>query len=145
MRALVGFVELDGVWLDDRSCAGWVLRDVSLVAEPGRLLALAADDYRCGGPDAVLDVICGHRAPVRGRVGFDGIDRRDLDEGFVLAHLHDHVDATTGERVVQVAGRTMLVAHPTRETFDRADLVITFGPDGTVAFGEAAPTRSRTS
>jgi hypothetical protein len=121
----VGFVEFDGVWLDDRRRCTWALCDVSFVACPGTTVALVAPDDQ-GSAEGVVDLLAGRRLPIRGRVGIDGVDLRDLDR---ISHLRaltaEHL-LDTGEQRLTVAGRTTLVAHPTDETVQHADLVLRF-------------------
>jgi energy-coupling factor transporter ATP-binding protein EcfA2 len=136
----LGFVELDGVWLDDRPRCTWALCDVSLVAEPGTTVALVAPDGH-GGPDGVLDLVGGWRLPTRGRLGLDGIDLDDIDRVHHLRALAQELVAT-GERRLTVAGRTTLVARPTPQTVLGADVVVTFDGDGRLA-EVCAPVRTR--
>ena len=121
----VGFVEFDGVWLDDRRRCTWALCDVSFVAAPGTTVALVAPDDQ-GGPEGVVDLLAGRRLPIRGRVGIDGVDLRDLDRNSHLRALTAEYLLETGEQRLTVAGRTTLVAHPTDATVQGADLVLRF-------------------
>ena len=122
--ALLGFVDLDSVWLDDRQRCRWALRGVDLTLTPGTLVAIlgGADD---GGPDAVIDVLAGRRIPSRGRVSIDGIDLRDLDRP---AHRRAVVELELlpgGERRLCLPNSTMLAVRPTPATISAADQVVT--------------------
>ena len=121
----VGFVEFDGVWLDDRRRCTWALCDVSFVAEPGTTVALVAPAGE-GGAEGVIDLLGGRRLPIRGRVGIDGVDLRDLDRISHLQALTAEYVLDTGEQRLTVAGRTTFVAHPTDATVRQADLVMYF-------------------
>ena len=121
----VGFVEFDGVWLDDRRRCTWALCDVTFVAEPGATVALVAPADQ-GAPEGVIDLLAGRRLPIRGRVGIDGVDLRDLDRISHLRSLTAEYVLDTGEQRLTVAGRTTLVAQPTDATVRRADLVVHF-------------------
>lgn len=121
----VGFVEFDGVWLDDRRRCTWALCDVSFIAEPGTTVALVAPAGE-GGAEGVIDLLAGRRLPIRGRVGIDGVDLRDLDRISHLQALTAEYVLDTGEQRLTVAGRTTLVAHPTDATVRQADLVMHF-------------------
>ncbi|HEX7165428.1 MAG TPA: hypothetical protein VF230_00475 [Acidimicrobiales bacterium] len=134
LRAPLGFVELDGAWVDDRRRCTWALCDLSLVVEPGQTVALVADGDE-GGPDAVLDLLAGRRRPSRGRVGIDGIDLRDLDPVTHLRALTAEYQLDRGERRLTVAGRSTLVAHPTPASLHAADEVLVFRGGFAVARG----------
>ena len=118
---LLGFVDLDHVWLDDRRRCRWALRGVDLTIEPGATVALVGAD---GGPDAVLDLVAGRRVATRGTVSLDGIDIRDLDRA---AHRRSTVEVALepdGERRLCLPDATVLVARPAPATVAGADLVI---------------------
>jgi predicted ABC-type transport system involved in lysophospholipase L1 biosynthesis ATPase subunit len=136
----LGFVELDRVWLDDRTTCSWALADVSFVAEPGMTVALVSADGRTAAADAVLDLLGGSRLPTRGHLSLDGVDLADLDRVHHLQALRHQVVPATGERRLTVAGRTALVARPTPSTLRTAGLVVTFDAGG----GVAALTERRT-
>ena len=121
----VGFVEFDGVWLDDRRRCTWALCDVSFVAEPGTTVALVASPC-AGAAEGAIDLLAGRRLPIRGRVGIDGIDLRDLDRVSHLRALTAEYVLDTGEQRLTVGGRTTLVAQPTARTIRDADVVIHF-------------------
>ena len=132
----LGFVELDSVWLDDRATCGWALSDVSLVIEPGQTIAVLGD----AAGDAVIDLVAGNRMAVRGSVGIDGVDVRDLDRVAHRRALAADVNVASGERRLVVAGRTVLVARPAPATLERADLVLVCENGFEVARGRhAAP------
>ena len=121
---LLGFVDLDHVWLDDRQRCRWALRGLDLTLVPGQLVAILGgpDD---GGPDAVLDLVAGRRIPTKGRVSIDGIDLRDLDRA---AHRRAVVELELlpgGERRLCLPNSTMLAVRPTPATFSAADVVVT--------------------
>ena len=121
---LLGFVDLDSVWLDDRQRCRWALRGIDLTLVPGQLVALLAgpDD---GGADAVLDLVAGRRIPSKGTVGIDGIDLRDLDRA---AHRRAVVELELrpgGERRLCLPNATMLAVRPTPATIRAADAVVT--------------------
>lgn len=121
---LLGFVDLDSVWLDDRQRCRWALRGVDLTLMPGMLVALvgAPDD---GGPEAVLDLVAGRRLPSRGAVSLDAIDLRDLDRS---AHRRAVVELELlpgGERRLCLPNATMLAVRPTPATLRAADDVVT--------------------
>lgn len=121
----VGVVGFDGVWLDDRRRCTWGLCDLTFVAEPGSTTAIVAPPDE-GAPDAILDLVCGRRLPVRGRVSIDGVDLRDLRRSARLPALTTEYALGSGERRVTVAGRTTLVAFPTAQTLAAVDRVIAF-------------------
>ena len=121
---LLGFVDLDSVWLDDRQRCRWALRGVDLTLTPGTLVAVLGppDD---GGPDAVLDLVAGRRIPSKGSVSIDGIDLRDLDR---VAHRRALVELELlpgGERRLCLPNATMLAVRPTPATISAADVVVT--------------------
>lgn len=121
---LLGFVDLDSVWLDDRRRCRWALRGLDLTLTPGSLVAILGgpDD---GGPDAVLDLVAGRRVPTKGTVGIDGIDLRHLDR---LAHRRAVVELELhpdGERRLCLPNATMLAVRPTPATLRAADDVLT--------------------
>lgn len=126
----LGFVELDRVWLDDRTACSWALADVSLVAEPGMTIALVGAGPFESGADAVLDVVGGWRVATKGRVSLDGVDVCDLDRVHHLRALSQELVADTGERRLTVAGRTTFVARPAPATLRTADLVVTLDAGG---------------
>lgn len=118
---LLGFVDLDHVWLDDRWRCRWALRGLDLTIEPGATVALLGAD---GGPDAVLDLVAGRRIASRGTVSLDGIDIRDLDRG---AHRRSTVEVALepeGERRLCLPNATVLVARPAPATIAGADVVV---------------------
>ena len=121
----VGFVEFDGVWLDDRRRCTWALCDVSFVAVPGTTIALVTPPGE-GAAEGVIDLLAGRRLPIRGRVGIDGVDLRDLDRISHLRALNAEHVLDTGEQRLTVAGRTTLVAHPSDDTLREADVVMRF-------------------
>ena len=121
---LLGFVDLDSVWLDDRVRCRWALRGVDLTITPGTLVAILGgrDD---GGADAVLDLLAGRRLPTKGCVSIDGIDLRDLDRTAhrrAVVELELHPD---GERRLCLPQSTMLAVRPSPATISAADLVVT--------------------
>ena len=131
---LLGFVDFDQVWLDDRARCRWALRGLDLTLEPGTLVAVVGgtDD---GGPDAVLDLVAGRRLPDRGRVSLDGIDLRDLDRS---AHRRAVVELELqpgGERRLCLPQATMLAARPSPATLASADLVVVLEDGVEVARG----------
>lgn len=118
---LLGFVDLDHVWVDDRRRCRWALRGLDLTIEPGVTVALRGDD---GGPDAVLDLVAGRRIATRGGVSIDGVDLRDLDRA---AHRRSTVEVALepdGERRLCLPNATVLVARPAPATVAAADLVV---------------------
>ena len=122
--SLLGFVDLDGVWLDDRRRCRWALRGLDLTLTPGTLVALLGPEDD-GGPDAVLDLVAGRRLPSRGLVSIDGIDLRDLDR---TAHRRAVVELELhpgGERRLCLPNATMLAVRPTPSTIRAADDVVT--------------------
>ena len=136
---LLGFVDLDGVWLDDRQRCRWALRGVDLAIEPGTSVAVvgaaASDD---GGPDAVLDLVAGRRVATRGTVSIDGIDVRRLDRA---AHRRSTVELVLepdGERRLCLPNGTLLVARPTPATIAGADVVLVLDDGVAVGVPEAA-------
>ena len=121
---LLGFVDLDHVWLDDRARCRWALRGLDLTLTPGTLVALLGPEDD-GGPDAVLDLVAGRRVPTRGTVSIDGIDLRDLDR---VAHRRAVVELELhpgGERRLCLPNATMLAVRPTPATIRAADDVVT--------------------
>ena len=122
--SLLGFVDLDHVWLDDRQRCRWALRGLDLTLTPGSLVAIIGGDED-GGPDAVLDLVAGRRLPSRGTVSLDGIDLRHLDR---LAHRRAVVELELhpgGERRLCLPNATMLAVRPTASTIRAADDVVT--------------------
>ena len=118
---LLGFVDLDHVWLDDRRRCRWALRGLDLTIEPGATVALCGDD---GGPDAVLDLVAGRRVATRGTVSLDGVDLRDLDRA---AHRRSTVEVALepdGERRLCLPNATVIVTRPAPATVAAADLVL---------------------
>ena len=135
----LGFVELDGVWLDDRAACTWALSDVSFVAEPGSTVALCGVAGQAA-PDAVLDLVGGWRLPTKGHLSLDGIDLCDLDRVHHLRALNQELIVGSGERRLTVAGRTTLVANPTPATLRAAHLIVTFDAGGRlVSVSETVP------
>ena len=121
---LLGFVDLDHVWLDDRQRCRWALRGVDLTLTPGTLVALLGDPDD-GGADAVLDLVAGRRLASKGTVSIDGIDLRNLDR---LAHRRGVVELELhpdGERRLCLPNATMLAVRPTPATIRAADDVVT--------------------
>jgi hypothetical protein len=138
---LLGFVDLDGVWLDDRQRCRWALRGLDLAIEPGTAVALVGgpDD---GGPDAVLDLVAGRRVPSRGTVAIDGIDLRVLDRA---AHRRSTVELAlepAGERRLCLPNGTLLVARPTPAALAEADVVVTLDDGVEVARTGRRPARA---
>ncbi|HVM10717.1 MAG TPA: hypothetical protein VM345_19810 [Acidimicrobiales bacterium] len=121
----LGFVEFDGVWLDDRRRCTWALCDLSFVATPGAVVAIDAP-HDAGAADGIFDLLTGRRLPVRGTVGIDGVDLRDFDRVSHLRSLAIVSDADTGERRLVVGGRTIFVAEPSTATIRTADVVLRF-------------------
>jgi hypothetical protein len=120
---LLGFVDLDGVWLDDRQRCRWALRGLDLVVEFGTTVAFVAGEDD-GGPDAVLDLVAGRRVPTRGVVSLDGIDLRTIDR---TAHRRSTVELAlepAGERRLCLPNGTMLVARPSAAAIAAADVVV---------------------
>lgn len=120
---LLGFVDLDGVWLDDRQRCRWALRGLDLVVEPGTTVAVVGGDD-CGAADGVLDLVAGRRVPTRGTVSLDGIDLRDLDR---VAHRRATVELALepgGERRVCLPNSTQLIARPSPAALAEADVVV---------------------
>ena len=139
----LGFVELDGVWLDDRAACTWALCDVSFVAEPGSTVALCGVPGQAG-PDAVLDLVGGWRLPTKGHLSLDGIDLCDLDRVHHLRALSQELVVGSGERRLTVAGRTTFVSNPTPGTLRAAHLVVTFDAGGRlVSVSESVPEPAR--
>ena len=141
MSALLGFVDFEQVWLDDRARCRWALRGLDLTLEPGTLVAVVgdADD---GGPDGVLDLVAGRRVPDRGRVSLDGIDLRDLDRA---AHRRAVVELEVqpgGERRLCLPQATMLAVRPTPATLAAADLVVVLEDGLEVARGALEPAKA---
>ena len=121
--SLLGFVDLDHVWLDDRQRCRWALRDLDLTLTPGTLVAIVGEPDD-GGPDAVLDLVAGRRLPTKGAVSIDGIDLRHLDR---LAHRRAVVELELfpgGERRLCLPNSTMLAVRPTPSTVRAADDVV---------------------
>ena len=122
MTGVLGFLELDHLWVDDRRTGRWALRGLTLAVEPGTTVAITGD---VTAADAVVDLLAGHRCPVRGRVAVDGIDLRDLarDELEEIAIELVSVGGSVPERRVQL-GRTAIVSSPRPPTQAAADLVL---------------------
>ena len=101
------------------------LRDVSLVAEPGSLVALLGPNG--AGKTTLLDVISGRLRPVRGSVRWGGVE---------LTRLPPHRVAALG------VGRTFQVARlfPGLAAIDNVLVGVTFGADPP---GSAAERRRR--
>ena len=118
--AVLGFVELDHVWVDDRRTGRWALRGLSMALEPATTVALSGDETAA---HAVVDLLTGRRSPVRGRVAVDGVDLRDLDPESLGELMTELVAVDGGERRVQV-GRSSLVASPRPCTQAAADLIL---------------------
>ena len=134
---LLGFVDLDRVWLDDRQRCRWALRGLDLAIEPGTAVAIveAADE---GGADGVLDLVAGRRVPNRGTVAIDGIDVRDLDRAARRRSTVELVLQPGGERRLCLPNGTVLVARPTPAAVAEADVVLVLDDGLAVASGRAA-------
>jgi hypothetical protein len=138
---LLGFVDLDGVWLDDRRRCRWALRGFDLAIEPGTQVALVTEPDD-GAADAVLDLVAGRRVATRGRVSIDGIDLRDLDR---VAHRRATVELALhpdGERRLCLPNGTILSAHPTPATVDGADVVVVLDDGLEVSRRTTTPVRT---
>lgn len=138
---LLGFVDLDGVWLDDRRRCRWALRGLDLVVELGTTAAIVAGDDD-GGPDAVLDLVAGRRVATRGTVAIDGIDLRTIDR---TAHRRSTVELALepgGERRLCLPNGTMLVARPSAATIAAADVVVHLDDGLEVRRTERSPARA---
>lgn len=138
---LLGFVDLDGVWLDDRRRCRWALRGLDLVVELGTTAAIVAGDDD-GGPDAVLDLVAGRRLATRGTVAIDGIDLRTIDR---TAHRRSTVELAlepAGERRLCLPNGTMLVARPSAATIAAADVVVHLDDGLEVRRTERSPARA---
>jgi ABC-type uncharacterized transport system ATPase component len=129
---LLEFVDLDGVWLDDRRRCRWALRGLDLVVEPATTMALMTGDDE-GGADAVLDLVAGRRLANRGTVSIDGIDLRTIDRTVHRRSVVELALAPVGERRVCLPHGTMLVARPTPATLAEADVVVTLADGVEVA------------
>ncbi len=75
-RPLRGEVRFEGVWFRYSADGPWVLRDVSLVASPGRTLALVG--HTGAGKTTVVNLLLRFYDPDRGRITVDGVDIREL-------------------------------------------------------------------
>ncbi len=62
---------------DDCPDGGWVLRDVSFVAQPGQTLALVG--HTGAGKTTIISLLLRFYDPQRGRILVDGVDIRDLE------------------------------------------------------------------
>jgi len=138
---LLGFVDLDRVWLDDRQRCRWALRGVDLTIEPGTTVAVVggADD---GGPDAVLDLVAGRRVATRGVVSIDGIDVRSLDRATHRRATVELVLEPGGERRLCLPNGTQLVARPTAATLAAADVVLVLDDGVPVSTTAGRPARA---
>jgi branched-chain amino acid transport system ATP-binding protein len=89
------------------------LRDVSLVVEPGALVALIGPNG--AGKTTLLDVVSGRRRPARGRLRLDGVD---------VTGLAPHRIAARG------VGRTFQIAclFPGLPAIENVLVGVTFGP-----------------
>ncbi|HUP84773.1 MAG TPA: hypothetical protein VM143_03805 [Acidimicrobiales bacterium] len=122
--ALLGSVDLDQVWVDDRArCGRWALRGLDLTLTPGTLVAIVAgpDD---GGPDAVIDLLTGRRVPTRGVVSLDGVDLRQLDRRTLRRAAVELELHPAGERRLCLPQSTMVAARPSPSTLAAADVVV---------------------
>jgi ATP-binding cassette subfamily B protein len=72
----VGRIEFDHVWFEYNPGVP-VLRDVSLVIEPGEKVAILGATG--AGKSTLLSLVCRFYDPTRGRILIDGHDLRDLD------------------------------------------------------------------
>ena len=120
---LLGFLDLDNVWLDDRIRCRWALRGVDLTLVPGNLVALVADADD-GGPEAVLDLVAGRRVPTKGTVSIDGVDLRDLDRATHRRGVIELELLPGGERRLCLPNATMLAVRPSPSTISAADQVV---------------------
>jgi ABC-type multidrug transport system fused ATPase/permease subunit len=135
---LLGFVDFDAVWLDDRIRCRWALRGLDLTLTPGTTVAILGRDDD-GGPDAVLDLLAGRRVADRGVVSIDGIDLRDLDR---TAHRMATVELELqpgGERRLCLPQATMVAVRPSPSTLAAADLVVVLEDGVEVGRGTLAP------
>jgi ABC-type uncharacterized transport system ATPase component len=138
---VLGFVDFEQVWLDDRARCRWALRGLDLTLEPGMLVAVVggADD---GGPDAVLDLVAGRRLPDKGRVSLDGIDLRDLDRTVHRRAVVELELQPGGERRLCLPQATMLAARPSPSTLASADLLVVLEDGVEVARGALASAKA---
>ena len=139
---LLGFADLDGVWLDDRRRCRWALRGLDLVVEPGTSVALLAGDEGAAA-DAGLDLVAGRRLPTRGTVSIDGIDLRDLDR---TAHRRSMVELALepiGERRLCLPNGTILVARPSSAALADADDVVVLDDGVETSRTTRTPARAR--
>ena len=139
--ALLGFVDLDSVWLDDRQRCRWALRGLDLVVEPGTTVAIVGG-HDCGAADAIVDLVAGRRLPTRGRVSIDGIDLRDLDRAVHRRAVVELALEPAGERRLCLPNATMLVARPTPATIAAADVVLVIDDGIEVSRTGRAPART---
>lgn len=133
----VGFVDFEGVWLDDRMRCRWGLEGADLVIEPGQTVVVVDDEPHHRVAHDVLDLLAGKRTAVRGRVAIDGIAVADLaaeSRAAAIAELAELGDG--GERRLVVAGRTTLVADARPMTLRAADRVVVLAHGHVVADGD---------
>jgi ATP-binding cassette subfamily B protein len=76
MPTMSGRIEFDHVWFE-YTPGNPVLKDVSLVVEPGEKVAILGATG--AGKTTLLALLCRFYDPTRGRILFDGHDLRDLD------------------------------------------------------------------
>ena len=138
---LLGFVDFDSVWLDDRIRCRWALRGLDLTLTPGTSVAILGGDDD-GGPDAVIDLLAGRRVPDKGGVSIDGIDLRDLDR---TAHRRATVELELqpgGERRLCLPQSTIVAVRPSPSTLASADLVVVLEDGLEVGRGTLAPAKA---
>lgn len=138
---LLGFVDFDGVWLDDRQRCRWALRGLDLTVHPHSLVALVGDPDD-GSAEAVLDLLAGRRRPTKGRVSIDGVDLLDLDAGDLQRTVVDLELRPAGERRLCLARSTVFALRPTPSTLAAADLVVVLEDGTEVGRGCLAPARA---
>lgn len=79
-----GYVEFDHVWFAYEP-GEWVLEDVSLTAEPGKVIALVGPSG--SGKTTIVHLIPRFYDPTEGRVLIDGHDVRDLNLQFLRRNI----------------------------------------------------------
>lgn len=138
---LLGFVDFDGVWLDDRRRCRWALRGLDLTVHPRSLVALLGDPDD-GAAEAVLDLLSGRRRPTKGRVSIDGVDLRDIDAPVLQRAAVDLELQPAGERRLCLARSTIFAVRPTPSTLAAADLVVVLEDGAEVGRGRLTPARA---
>lgn len=136
----LGFVDFDGVWVDDPARCSWALQDLSLVLEPGSTGAVVDLDGTAVGA-AVGSLLLGARRPVHGTLRFDGVDLRDVERDAlarVVVELVERGEREPLERRFVVGGATTVITDGRPSSLERAGVVVLLYGGAEIARGTHA-------